>query len=257
VFWIELLRLELKKKLNLSGKKITHFENNYLRLKKNDVLPFHSNGMKFAAYGHNGSEIFSNIYYSIGGGFILQESETSSTGAPKEVRNVPYPYHTATELMQICKDTKLNVYEVQFENEKALGRTESQIIDGLNDLWKVMNYSIDRGIESKELYLPGGLNVKRRAPIIFKKLIERSKTKVSERQITPNEVEGSGNLSVLVMDWVSLYACAVNEENAAGGRIVTAPTNGAAGVIPACLRYYIKWVGNKENEKKKMLLHFY
>ncbi len=183
-----------------------------------DVLTGHSNGMRFAAYDAHGSVISEKIFYSIGGGFVVLEGEsTDSTATP-----VPYPFDTAEELLHICMNENLTVAEVQLANELAV-RSREEIAQRLDAIRDSMFACIDRGLRM-EGQLPGGLRVKRRAKGLYDELQERR----NKNQRSPHEV----------MDWVSTYAIAVNEENASGGRVVTAPTNGAAGIIPAVLRYY-------------------
>ncbi|WP_214414056.1 L-serine ammonia-lyase [Sphaerisporangium fuscum] len=184
-------------------------------------LPRHPNGMRFTASGHDGRELRSKVYYSIGGGFVLDEDTVGREPTPPAL---PYPFTTAAQLLAHCRETGLPVSAVMMENEKALGRGETQIRDGLIGLWQVMRHCVRRGL-THEGVLPGRLRVRRRARYMYGRLRSES---------------GLGPSSP--MDWVSLYALAVNEENAAGGRIVTAPTNGAAGIIPAVLHGYNSFV---------------
>jgi L-serine dehydratase len=182
-----------------------------------DMLPGHSNGMTFLAFNADGTVISEKIYYSIGGGFVVTDGET----ADSSVAAVPYPFATADELLRICTRKDLSIAEIQLANELAL-RSRNEINQGLDSICNAMFACIDRGLRM-EGELPGGLRVKRRAKGLYEKLQNGRST----NQRAPHEV----------MDWVSTYAIAVNEENASGGRVVTAPTNGAAGIIPAVLRY--------------------
>jgi len=191
-----------------------------------EPLPGHSNGMRFLAFSDGGAELANHIYYSIGGGFVADDDELAS---PVDVREVavglPYAFHTAEELLRLGRSTGLQIDELMMANECAL-RDASAVESGLDQLWDVMRACMDRGVSSGGV-LPGGLKVRRRARKIYGGLL------ASERKNTrlPHEC----------MDWISLYAIAVNEENASGGRVVTAPTNGAAGVIPAAIRYYLEF----------------
>lgn len=183
-----------------------------------DVLPGHSNGMRFSAFGMDGSIISQRIYYSIGGGFVVSDGEAADgKGAP-----VPYPFRTAEELLRICANENVTISEVQLANELTL-HTREEVERRLDSIREAMFACIDRGLRM-EGELPGNLRVKRRAKGLFDELQkERNRNHRAAHE---------------VMDWVSTYAIAVNEENASGGRVVTAPTNGAAGIIPAVLRYY-------------------
>lgn len=203
-------------------------------------LPYHPNGMRFRIFDSSGHELYQQIYYSTGGGFIvdhdhIQKSKhaagiVTSSSTP----SIPYPFKTATELLQLCSQYHLTIRELMMENEKTW-RSEPEIKQGLLKIWNVMKDCVARGCQQEGI-LPGGLEVKRRAPAISRYLKEQEKKPLSERD--PAEV----------MDWVSLWALAVNEENAAGGRVVTAPTNGAAGVIPAVLHYYAKFAPDASDE---------
>jgi L-serine dehydratase len=186
------------------------------------VLPGHSNGMEIRALDANGAILLGRTYYSIGGGFVIEEGETpdsAGAAAPK----VPYPFETASEMLEMAAASGLSIAAMKRANEASI-RTGPEIERGIDRIWENMNACIERGLR-QEGTLPGGLGVKRRAKAIHEKLrAERMANQRYEHQ---------------VMDWISVYALAVNEENAAGGRVVTAPTNGAAGVIPAVVRYYL------------------
>lgn len=207
--------------LNLAGKKSIpfHEKSDFLFFQK-DCLPKHTNGMRFSAYDAKDSLLISEVYYSIGGGFILTEGEFETP--PQEGKTVPYPFETAAELLRLCDKHSLSITELMMKNERTWRDTHA-IYDGIKHIAKVMNHCIDQGCQHEGI-LPGGLQVKRRAPDLFKKLNEdKGIQSIYERSD--------------VMNRLNLYAMAVNEENAAGGRIVTAPTNGAAGIIPAVFRY--------------------
>ncbi len=192
-----------------------------LRFHRDLILPGHPNGMRFSAFNRGQQTISTEVYYSIGGGFILKEGEveaTDSKGLP-----VPYPFSNAAELLEQAETNGLPIWKVMLENESAL-RSESEVRAGLAHIWSVMDASIERGLVTEGI-LPGGLNVRRRAPRLFKKLQAQT-----------------GSDPFRAMDQVNVFAMAVNEENAAGGRVVTAPTNGAAGLVPAVGRYYRQFV---------------
>lgn len=187
----------------------------------NEVLPGHPNAMKLTAYSAGGAEIASQAYYSIGGGFVVTEEELGKP-AVTGLEHCPYPYARGDELLSLCRRNDLSVSALTLENEKAL-RSEHEIYEKLQHIRDIMAACIDRGCRQHGL-LPGGLKVRRRADELYQNLLRRFERNISD--------------PLDIMDWVNLWAFAVSEENAAGGRIVTAPTNGAAGVVPAVLRYY-------------------
>lgn len=208
-------------RLLLAGTKPIEFiEERDFVLYQKDQLPKHTNGMRFTALDANDNLLLIQDYYSIGGGFITTEEAFGKT-AP-DLKPQPYPFDNAKQLLDHCKKNQLSIAELMMKNELTW-RDEQTIHQGILALAKVMNDCIDNGCHHPGI-LPGGLNVKRRAPDLFKKLIEK--------QGIPSIHEKSD-----IMNHLNLYAMAVNEENAAGGRIVTAPTNGAAGIIPAVLKY--------------------
>ena len=191
-----------------------------------ESLPFHPNGMRFTALDAKGEPLRSRVYYSVGGGFVVDEqSPGGGTMSPPSGPTVPYPFTTGTELLKICADNHLSISDVMLANEKTV-RSEADVRAGLLRIWHVMQECVKRGIGTPGL-LPG-LGVKRRAADMYHRLVESE--------------EASAGDPLAVMDWVNLFALAVNEENAAGGRVVTAPTNGAAGIIPAVLHYYVRYV---------------
>ncbi len=209
--------------LSLFGRLPVRFSIQFLKGKK---LPFHSNAIRFTAFNKKRKRIFRELYYSIGGGFILDHDEAMQGPRQQSKGKVPFPFSTAFELMEHCKRENKAIWEIVFENEKAL-HTESEIRVGISRIWNAMRLSVERGLRI-EGELPGGLRVPRRAPQLYQMLKE------SEHKIQEDPT--------LVMEWVSLFALAVNEENASGSRVVTAPTNGSAGVIPAVLHYAQKFV---------------
>jgi L-serine dehydratase len=192
-------------------------------------LPAHPNGMTFAAYDASGTALLEKTYYSVGGGFVVDEAATGADRVVLDDTKVTFPFTTGGELLEICAREGLTISDVMLANEQAWG-TEQEVRDGLLHLWSVMVACVDRGFR-REGVLPGGLKVPRRAPALFR------------------DLSGSSMQDPLqVMDWVNLFALAVNEENAAGGRIVTAPTNGAAGIIPAVLHYYVRFVPGADDD---------
>ncbi len=186
-------------------------------------LPYHPNGLRFTALGIHGEALRTQVYYSVGGGFVVEEG---ALRAPLPGAEPPHRFRTGNELLARCRETGLSVSQVMLENELTW-RTEAEIHRGLQEIWCVMQACVRRGCITEGI-LPGGLKVARRAPALFRRLTE-----------TP---EAGLRDPLTALDFVSLYALAVNEENAAGGRVVTAPTNGAAGIIPAVLHYYRRFV---------------
>ena len=187
-------------------------------------LPHHPNALTITAFTDN-EIVYQNTYYSIGGGFVQTEQEAQAKEPVIESvkKPVPYPFNNAKELLQICQQTQLSIAQVVRANELAnLG--EDELLGGLNDIWQVMQDCVNDGCRHDGI-LPGGLQVQRRAKAIY-------------QQLSAADSRKAFNDALAVMDWVNLYALAVNEENASGGRVVTAPTNGAAGVIPAVMHYY-------------------
>ncbi|WP_058494364.1 L-serine ammonia-lyase [Legionella worsleiensis] len=207
--------------LNLGGKKNISFNEatDFLFLQK-ELLPKHTNGMRFSAFDSEGNLLISQVYYSIGGGFITTEEDFDKSG--EDSNPPPYPFSTAEQLLNLCQSNKLTIAELMMANEKTW-RSTAEIHQGILAIAKVMDDCISNGCKHDGL-LPGGLNLKRRAPDLYKRLMDQQGVKSVFEQSD-------------IMNHLNLYAMAVNEENAAGGRIVTAPTNGAAGIIPAVLKY--------------------
>lgn len=189
-------------------------------------LPYHPNAMTLGAYAVDGSLLHENTYYSVGGGFVVDAEQAASGQLDQDHTQLPYDFNSAQELLRLCKAHGLRISELMMANEKAW-RSEAEIRSRLMRLWQAMRDCVEQGLQH-EGTLPGGLNVKRRAAKLHRSLQEMSK---------PNVI-GS---TLSGMEWVNLFALAVNEENAAGGRMVTAPTNGAAGIIPAVLHYFVRF----------------
>ena len=188
------------------------------------ALPGHANGMILRATDAQGDVIASETYYSIGGGFVLTDAELAASAEAKKTArsDVPYPFRTAAEMLAMAASSRLTVAQMKRANERTV-RSDREIDEGLDTLWQVMTGCIDRGMAGTGI-LPGGLRVRRRAKGIHDALM-------AERGLNMTAPHTTN-------DWMSLYAMAVNEENAAGGQVVTAPTNGAAGVVPAVIRYW-------------------
>ncbi len=193
-------------------------------------LDFHTNGMQFHAYDADGAELIGRTYFSVGGGFILGEDETGAQAVVPDPTPVPYPFSTAAELLGHTRATGQSISWIMLQNE-LVRRTEQQVRDGLLGIWAVMRECVDNGCRATGV-LPGGLKVRRRAAALHEQLLAGSDAADPLR----------------AMEWITLFALAVNEENAAGGRVVTAPTNGAAGIVPAVLHYYRRFVPGADDE---------
>ena len=221
-------------RIRLMGKHDVYFQvDRDLVFHRKESLPYHPNGMGFTAWDADGNRLSHRVYYSVGGGFVVDEDAAGSDRITEDKTELPYPFRSGEELLEMCEANNLSISELMMENEKAW-RSEEEIREGILHLWQVMKECVQNGF-TKEGILPGGLKVKRRAPTLHTDLKQRTRMDM----ITP---------SLGAMDWVNLYALAVSEENAAGGRMVTAPTNGAAGIIPAVLHYYDKFCPNTDEE---------
>jgi len=185
-------------------------------------LPFHPNGMRFTALADGGEVLATAVYYSVGGGFVVDETAAEGNWLVPDATPQPYPFTTGAELLRLCAHNGLSISDLMMENEKARA-PEADIRERLLAIWCAMQACVRKGCENDGI-LPGGLKIRRRAAGLY-------------RQLSNQEPEAQDD-PLHVMDWVNLYALAVNEENADGGRVVTAPTNGAAGIIPAVLHYY-------------------
>src|SRR3990167_2275781 len=201
-------------------------------------LPFHSNAIRFKAFDQEGFLLHMQLYYSVGGGFIVDQNEAMHGVASKTRIEVPFPYKTAEQLINHALKKRKAIWEIVYENEKVQ-RSPEEIRLGILKIWQVMKDSVKRGLSMTGV-LPGGLGVKRRAAEIYQSLIH------SPLKITEDPTQ--------IMEWVSLYALAVNEEHAAGGRVVTAPTNGSSGIIPAVLHYAEKFLPQFTDE---MVIQFF
>lgn len=187
--------------------------------------------MTLFAYDETGAPVLEKTYYSVGGGFVVDEDAVGEDRIKLDDTVLKYPFRTGDELLRLTRETGLSISGLMLENEKAW-RTEAEIRTGLLEIWRVMQDCVRAGL-TREGILPGGLKVRRRA------------------SATARQLRAEGNLAAHAMEWVTLYAMAVNEENAAGGRVVTAPTNGAAGIIPAVLHYYVNFVAGQSSEAER------
>jgi len=220
-------------RINLLGKHIINYDRDAdLKLYRRKSLPFHPNGMTFSAYDEKGKELANKTYYSVGGGFVVDDSKKDEGFITEDDTKITYPYDKATELLEYCENESLNISDIMLANESAW-RPENKTREGLLHLWSVMQEVVNQGIKNEGV-LPGGLNVERRSHKLYLQLTKKSDKKPDD--------------PLTILDWVTLYALATNEENAAGGRVVTAPTNGAAGIIPAVLHYYMRFVPNADDD---------
>jgi len=199
-------------------------------LHRREALPVHSNGMIFTARDADGVQLCRRTYYSVGGGFVLDESETGPNRVKPDSTVLPFPFRTGAELLMHCATTGFSVARLMRENERVW-RSDAEIDAGLLHLWSVMQDCIHHGMTTEGI-LPGGLKVRRRAPELLHRL----------------QMETDSTDPLRGMDWLTLYALAVNEENAGGGRVVTAPTNGAAGVAPAVMMYYRRFMHGSSDD---------
>jgi L-serine dehydratase len=215
-------RIRTQGRIKLLGEhEIAFDEPMQLLFMRHETLPRHSNGMRFTALTADSRVLREEDSYSIGGGFILRGDEVEASGVFAN-KIPPYPFNSGAELLAKCKENGLELYELVLANERTW-RSEEDVRAGLLHLWKVMQQCVERGFHQTG-HLPGVLKVRRRAPKMYRVL-----------------TEGKGSSALEAMDWVNAFALAVNEENAAGGRVVTAPTNGAAGIVPAVLHYYTRF----------------
>jgi L-serine dehydratase len=237
------------RKLMLAGKRAIGFdEARDLLFERGTMFPpgartQHPNGLRITAYDDAGASIVERTYFSIGGGFIAEDG-AEALGANGQVEQLPYPFHSAAELLEMAGARRLSIDEVMMANECARLRSQvtsatdeelaARVRAGIDTIWGTMKGCIERGIATEGI-LPGGLNVRRRAHRLAERLMEKEATGQASDPLAP-------------LDWVTVYAMAVNEENAAGGRVVTAPTNGAAGVVPAVARFYERFVTGANHE---------
>jgi L-serine dehydratase len=211
--------------LRLGGSHEIDFdEPSQLLFHRTESLPMHPNGLMFIARDAQGRELLSRVYYSIGGGFVVNEDTAQRDELKTDERRLPFPYRSGADLLRMGTESGLSISEMTLRNEGAW-RPEAETRAALLRVWKAMEECVRRGCEHEGI-LPGGLKVPRRAPKLFRELTSRPEAALQD--------------PLTALDWVSLWAMAVNEENAAGGRVVTAPTNGAAGILPAVLHYLVR-----------------
>jgi len=196
------------------------------------ALPFHPNGMRFAAQDGAGTELRSRVYYSVGGGFVVNEEGAGADRIKEDDTPLRHPFRSGDDLLRICGERGLSPSQLMLENEQSW-RTEAEVRSGLLAIWDVMQRCVESGCRAHGV-LPGGMKVKRRAAELYRKLSAAPEAGLRD--------------PLTALDWVNLYALAVNEENAAGGRVVTAPTNGAAGIVPAVLHYYHRFIPGANDE---------
>jgi L-serine dehydratase len=230
----DLVRIRESGRLRLLGTEhgtaaeVAFSEDRDLVLHRRKALPYHSNGMQLFAYDEHGEPLMTKTYYSVGGGFVVDEDAVGADRVVLDDTILKYPFRTGAELLDLTAQTGISVSGLMLENELAW-RTDAEVRAGLLEIWRVMRECVTNGITTEGI-LPGGLKVRRRAPGIARTL------------------RAEGNREVRANEWATLWAMAVNEENAAGGRVVTAPTNGAAGIIPAVLHYYVNFVPDADED---------
>ena len=222
--------VRMKGKLNVLGEHETYYGEIDLTFNRKDTLPLHSNGMRFTAFHGNGAALLVGTFYSVGGGFVVSDEPAPGGGTEKRIvpdlTQLPLPFRSGDELLMHCAVQNTSIAGIMRRNERSW-RSDAEIDAGLLRIWHVMQACVKRGCETPGV-LPGGYKVKRRAPELYK-------------QLTAPQIAAPHD-PLIALDWVNLWALAVNEENAAGGRVVTAPTNGAAGIVPALMHYYARFV---------------
>lgn len=205
-----------------------------LKFNKRQLLPHHPNGMRFEAFAADGSSLLQREYYSVGGGFVVNQDRAAEDRIVADETPLPFAFSSGDELLRLCESHQMSIATLMLENEKTW-RSAEEIHTDLLRIWAAMRACMQRGY-LQEGDLPGGLRVKRRAPALYRELHSQAAHGAS-----------SGD-ALAALDWVNLFALSVNEENAAGGRVVTAPTNGAAGIIPAVIQYYLQFIPDASDE---------
>ncbi|MER2553279.1 MAG: L-serine ammonia-lyase [Thauera sp.] len=229
----KLERIRSQCRLLLAGAHpIAFVEREHLVMHRRQSLPYHPNGMRITAFDAAGQVLASKVYYSVGGGFVVDESAAGADRIVADTTPLAHPFRSGDELLAQCRDKQLSISQLMLENERAW-RSDAETRAGLLKIWDVMQLCVRRGCE-REGIMPGGLKVRRRAAEMYRKLSANPEASLRDPLTT--------------MDWINLYALAVNEENATGGRVVTAPTNGAAGIVPAVLHYYSRFVPGASEE---------
>lgn len=223
-------QIQSAKRISLLGRHEVDFGPRDLIFHKRKSLPGHPNGMRFVVADEHGERIHERVYYSVGGGFVVDEAAAGADRIVPDRSQVPHPFASGAELLAQCEDAGVSISTLVLRNEQTW-RSEAEVREKLGHIWNTMAACIERGCR-QEGVLPGGLKVRRRAAGLLRRL----------------KSQGSTRDPMQVMDWVSLFALAVNEENAAGGRVVTAPTNGAAGIMPAVIEYYRRFTPDPDEE---------
>lgn len=232
-------QLRTQGRLRLAGTRELEFDEvRDVQYHRAEVLPAHPNGMRFVAKDSSGRTLAQEVYYSVGGGFVVSDADVAGNRFGRPAREEPFPYESGDDLLRLAGASGLSVSEMTLRNENTR-RPECETQSGLLRVWRAMQDCVTRGCHSSGA-LPGPLHVARRAPRIFRELTERPEVNLRD--------------PLVVLDWVSMWAMAVNEENAAGGRVVTAPTNGAAGIVPAVLHYLVRVRGANEDSIVRYLL---
>ncbi|MUN64930.1 L-serine ammonia-lyase [Kocuria sediminis] len=203
-------------------------------------LPAHPNGMAFFAYGTDGELVRERTFYSVGGGFVVDGDASGADRIVQDTTEVPFPFSTGRQLLEHCRSEGTSIAGIMLANELSW-RSEEQLRSSLLHIWSVMQECVENGCTRTEARLPGGLKVRRRAPAL------RTRLREAEAAAAADPVRPASD-PLQAMEWINLYALAVNEENASGGRIVTAPTNGAAGIIPAVLHYYARFIAGADED---------
>ncbi len=226
-------RIRETRRLSLWGRREIDFDpGTQVKFLKREKLPYHANGMRFIARDETGEELDSREYYSVGGGFVVNDDVASEDRIVEDTTPLPLEFNSGAELLRLCQEHNLAIWQVVMENEKSW-RAEQEIVDGLMAIAAAMRACVEAGCRNEGL-LPGGLQVKRRAPRLFRELTSMPEAGLRD--------------PLTVLDWIGCFAIAVNEENAAGGRVVTAPTNGAAGIMPAVLEYDRRFVNGANDQ---------
>ena len=220
------------------GHAITFDEKTDLLLHRRESLPFHPNGMRFSAFDAAGAILDERVYYSVGGGFVVDGAGSDAPRLVEDRRVLAHPFGSGDELLALCRDTGHSISDLMRANEAAWRPAEATAA-ALRQIWAVMEEGVRRGCRTEGL-MPGGLRVPRRAGALHRQLVERPEAALRD--------------PLTVIDWVNLYALAINEENACGGRVVTAPTNGAAGIVPAVLHYYMRFVPGADDDGMQRFL---
>jgi len=216
----------------LGARRIAFDEARDLVFHRRRALPFHPNGMRFVTQDGAGAELRSRVYYSVGGGFVVNEEGAGADRIKEDDTPLRHPFRSGDDLLRICREHRLPFSQLMLENERSW-RTEAEVRSGLIAIWDVMQRCVESGCHATGV-LPGGMKVKRRAAELYRNLSSAPEAGLRD--------------PLTALDWVNLYALAVNEENAAGGRVVTAPTNGAAGIVPAVLHYYHRFIPGANDE---------